>query len=95
MGRSSEHRFVVTDKLFHKVEGFNSDLANWFNFIESAVVQNLYDLLFIWSNLFFEDGNDGIDYIDSHLACVPVLVSNTLDKRGKEVRCVLLKFALN
>ena len=63
--------WVLSDQFFDELDGLEGGLTHRLDLIEPAIVKGVKDFPRVGHNLLLDYSCDGIDRIDSYLACAP------------------------
>lgn len=63
--------WILSHQFFDELDGLEGGLTHWLDLIEPAIVKGVEDFPRVRDNLLLDYSCDGIDRIDSYLACAP------------------------
>jgi hypothetical protein len=62
---------MLRNQFFDQLNGFQSGLTHWLDFIEPAIIQGIKDFSRVRHNLLLDYSCDGIDRINCYFPCAP------------------------
>jgi len=62
---------ILRNQFFDELDGLEGGLTHWLYLVEPAIVKGIKDFSRVGHNLLLDYSCDGIDRIDSYLACAP------------------------